>query len=97
MPATPKESPTITARKKEPRRLPNSVMIRLIPVPMISVPMIPTVKAAVVALEDKKYNTHSFDTYEAAEAVYDAINEYVGGLLTCNTEPDDDGRNDAWA
>lgn len=53
--------------------------------------------AAVVALEDKKYNTHSFDTYEAAEAVYDAINEYVGGLLTCNTEPDDDGRNDAWA
>ncbi len=53
--------------------------------------------AVVVALEDKKYNTHSFDTFEDAEAVFDAINEFTGNLLTSDTFPDDDGRNDPWA
>ncbi len=52
--------------------------------------------AIVVALEDKKYNTHSFNTEEDAEAVFDAINEFTGGLLKRET-PDDDGRHDAWA
>ena len=52
--------------------------------------------AIVVALEDKKYNTCAFVTEEDAEAVYDAINEFTGGLLKRDA-PDDDGRYDAWA
>ena len=51
--------------------------------------------AIVVALEDKKYNTCPLDA-EEAYAVYDAINEFTGGLLQCDA-PDDDGRHDAWA
>ena len=49
-----------------------------------------------VALEDKKYNTCAFVTEEDIEAVFDAINEYTGGLLK-REAPDDDGRHDAWA
>ena len=52
--------------------------------------------AIVVALEDKKYSTRSFNSEEDAEAVFDAINEFTGGLLR-REAPDDDGRNDAWA
>lgn len=53
--------------------------------------------AVVVALEDKKYNTCAFVAEEDIEAVYDAINDFTGGLLTRDTGQDDDGRYDAWS
>ena len=37
--------------------------------------------SAIIVMEDHRYDTHSFDTLEDIEAVYNKINEFVGGLL----------------
>ena len=50
--------------------------------------------AAIIAMEDNRYDTYSFETEEDIEAVFEAIDEMTGLL---RRETDDDGRNDAWA
>ena len=37
--------------------------------------------SAIIVMEDHRYDTHSFDTLEDIEAVYNEINEFTGGLL----------------
>ena len=51
--------------------------------------------AVIIAMEDSKYDTYSFDTEEDIENVVEAIDDLTGGLLI--RETDDDGRYDAWA
>lgn len=37
--------------------------------------------SAIIVMEDHRYDTHSFDTLEDIEVVYNKINEFAGGLL----------------
>lgn len=48
----------------------------------------------IIALEDDKYNTSSFETEEDIENVFEAIDDLTGLL---RRETDDDGRYDPWA
>ena len=48
----------------------------------------------IIALEDKEYNTSSFENEEDIENVFDAIDDLTGIL---RRETDDDGRYDPWA
>lgn len=50
--------------------------------------------AVIIAMEDDKYDTYSFETEEDIEAVFEAIDEMTGIL---RRETDDDGRYDPWA
>lgn len=50
--------------------------------------------AVIIAMEDDKYDTYSFETEEDIEAVFEAIDEMTGLL---RRETDDDGRYDPWA
>ncbi len=50
--------------------------------------------AVIIAMEDSRYDTYSFDTEEDIENVYEAIDELTGLL---RRETDDDGRYDPWA
>jgi hypothetical protein len=55
----------------------------------------PEIRGAVIlALEDHRYDTYSFEIEEEIEAVFDAIDDMTGLL---RRETDDDGRYDAWA
>lgn len=51
--------------------------------------------AVIIAMEDSRYDTYSFDTEEDIENVYDAIENLTG--LVRRDYGDDDGRYDAWA
>ena len=48
----------------------------------------------IIALEDNKYNTSSFDTEEDIENVFEAIDDFTGLL---RRETDDNGQYDPWA
>ena len=48
----------------------------------------------IIALEDDKHNTSSFETEEDIENVFEAIDDLTGLL---RRETDDDGRYDPWA
>jgi hypothetical protein len=50
--------------------------------------------AVIIAMEDDKYDTYSFEIEEDIEAVFEAIDEMTGLL---RRETDDDGRYDPWA
>lgn len=50
--------------------------------------------AVIIALEDRRYDTHSFDTEEDIETVFEAIDELTGLL---RRETDDTGQYDPWA
>jgi hypothetical protein len=50
--------------------------------------------AVIIALEDKKYDTYSFDTEEDIENVFEAIDDLTGLL---RRETDDTGQYDPWA
>lgn len=52
--------------------------------------------AVIIAMEDHRYDTYSFDLEEHIEAVYDKIDELSGGLLTRDWGQED-GRFDAWS
>lgn len=52
--------------------------------------------AIIIATEDEKYNTHSFDTEEDIENVFNAIDALTGGLLTLDPGDEEDGKYDAW-
>lgn len=52
--------------------------------------------AIIIATEDEKYNTHSFDTEEDIENVFNAIDALSGGLLTLDPGDEEDGKYDAW-
>jgi len=51
--------------------------------------------AVIIAMEDHRYDTYSFDIEEDIEAVYDMIDELSGGLLTRDWGQED-GIFDAW-
>lgn len=51
--------------------------------------------SAIIALEDSKYDTYSFETEEDIENVYEAINELSGGLLR-RDNGERDSKYDAW-
>lgn len=50
--------------------------------------------AVIIALEDSKYNTYSFNTEEDIENVFEAIDDMTGLL---RRETDDNGQYDPWA
>ena len=50
--------------------------------------------AVIIAMEDDKYDTYSFEIEEDIEAVFEAIDDLTGLL---RRETDDDGRYDPWA
>ena len=50
--------------------------------------------AIIIAMEDDRYDTYSFDTEEDIENVFEAIDDMTGLL---RRETDDDGRYDPWA
>jgi hypothetical protein len=50
--------------------------------------------AVIIALEDNKYDTYSFDTEEDIENVFEAIDDLTGLL---RRETDDTGQYDPWA
>lgn len=50
--------------------------------------------AVIIAMEDDKYDTYSFEIEEDIEAVFEAIDDMTGLL---RRETDDDGRYDPWA
>ena len=52
--------------------------------------------AVIIAMEDEKYDTYSFGTEEEMENVYDAIDDFTGGLLRRDWEQED-AHNDPWA
>ena len=51
--------------------------------------------AVIIAMEDDKYNSCSFDTEEDVENVFDEIYEFTGGLLRRDVGQED-GRYDPW-
>lgn len=51
--------------------------------------------AVIIALEDSRYDSHSFDIEEDIESVYDAIDDLTG--LLRRDLGQEDGRFDAWA
>lgn len=52
--------------------------------------------AVIIAMEDDRYDTYSFDTQEDIDNVFKAIYDYTGGLLRCDLGQED-GKHDAWA
>jgi hypothetical protein len=52
--------------------------------------------AVIIAMEDSRYDTYSFETEEDIENVYEAIYELSGGLIR-RDNGDQDSKYDAWA
>ena len=52
--------------------------------------------AVVIAMEDNKYDVHSFDTEEDIENVFEEIYNFTGGLVRRDLGQED-GRYDPWA